>query len=278
MARTDRRGRVTVRSVVVTAALVGLAACNKPAAPPAAAPAAPPAEAAPAAPVNPAVAVTTYDCPGGQKLQAAYPDSETAIVTWKGHTYNLKIARSGSGARYTGYGLQWWTKGMTHGAIATLKPGEDIASDQGVECVAPEPAPVNPPEPGTPGGLPDDRTPISEAPFTPTSAQGAANVVQTYFALMEQARAQEAAKLRTDGKSEDLSPYSSWHGNVGAPGQIEGAAGSLFVEAPVVLYGRLKTGAEFHRSGKVVLRRVNDVPGSTAEQRKWRIERFELTG
>jgi hypothetical protein len=45
-----------------------------------------------------------------------------------------------------------------------------------------------------------------------------------------------------------------------------------------VLYGRLKTGDEFHRSGKAVLRRVNDVPGSTAEQRKWRIERFELTG
>jgi hypothetical protein len=31
-----------------------------------------------------------------------------------------------------------------------------------------------------------------------------------------------------------------------------------------------------HRSGKAVLRRVNDVPGSTPEQRRWRIERIEL--
>jgi len=27
-----------------------------------------------------------------------------------------------------------------------------------------------------------------------------------------------------------------------------------------------------------VLRRVNDVPGSTAAQRRWRIERIELAG
>jgi membrane-bound inhibitor of C-type lysozyme len=222
--------------------------------------------------------VTTYACAGGASLLAAYPDRETAIVTWKGHAYGLKIARSGSGARYTGYGLQWWTKGLGRGAISTLKPGEEIASDPGIECVAPEAAPVSPPKPGSPGGLPDDRTPVSEAPFTPTSAQGAANVVQTYFALMEQARADEAARLRTDAKPQDLTPYASYHAQVGGPGAIEGAAGSLVVEVPVALYGRLKSGAEFHRSGKAVLRRVNDVPGSTPEQRKWRIERFELTG
>jgi len=63
---------------------------------------------------------------------------------------------------------------------------------------------------------------------------------------------------------------------VGAPGRIEGAAGSLFVEVPVVLYGRYATGGEYHASGKAVLRRVNDVPGATAEQLKWRIERIEV--
>jgi membrane-bound inhibitor of C-type lysozyme len=260
------------------AAMLALAACDKPAPPSPVAVGAAPTTPAQAAPVNPVVAVTTYTCPGGESLQAAYPDSETAIVTWKGHTYSLKIARSGSGARYTGYGLQWWTKGLNRGSISTLKAGEDIASDSGVECLAPEAAPLSPPEPGIPGGLPKDKTPISEAPFGPTSAQGAANVVQRYFALMEQARADEAAKLRSDGMPEDLTPYASYHAQVGGPGEIDGAAGSLFVEVPVVLYGRLKTGAEFHRSGKAVLRRVNDVPGSTVEQRKWRIERFELNG
>jgi len=273
------QSRGEMRPFAAAAILLSLIACDRPATPPPAAAAAE-ATSAPvaAAPVNPVVEVTTYACPGGENLQAAYPDRETAIVTWKGHTYTLKIVRSGSGARYTGYGLQWWTKGLNRGTISTLKPGEDVASDRGVECLAPEAAPVSPPEPGTPGGLAKDKTPISEAPFTPTSAQGAANVVQSYFALMEQARAEEAAQLRSDGKPEDLTPYASYHAQVGGPGPIEGAAGSLFVEVPVVLYGRLKTGGEFHRSGKAVLRRINNVPGSTAEQRKWRIERLELTG
>src|SRR3546814_7057522 len=46
-------------------------------------------------------------------------------------------------------------------------------------------APLNPPAPGERGGLADDKTPVSEAPFTETSAQGAANVVQIYYALLE---------------------------------------------------------------------------------------------
>ena len=43
------------------------------------------------------------------------------------------------------------------------------------------------------------------------------------------------------------------------------------VEVPVVVYGRLKSGEPVHMKGPVTLRRVNDVPGSTAEQRRWHI-------
>lgn len=50
---------------------------------------------------------------------------------------------------------------------------------------APE-APLNPPAPGEPGGLPDDRTPVSEGKIDPKSAQGAGQVLQSYFALAEQ--------------------------------------------------------------------------------------------
>jgi membrane-bound inhibitor of C-type lysozyme len=256
--------------------LLALAACGRqqpvpePSAPVAQAP--PPA-AAPAQPVNPTVHVVEYRCADGSLLQAAYPDADTAVVTWKDHAYTLKTARSASGARYTGYGLQWWTKGLEEGTAAPLKDGETIASAKGVACTAPS---VEPPAPGTPGGLPDDRTPISEAPFTPESAQGAGNVLQSYYALLGQGKTAEAGKLRSDGKAPDLSPYASYHAQVGGPGAIEGAAGSLFVEVPVVIYGRLKTGAELHQSGKAVLRRVNDVPGSTPEQRRWHIERIEL--
>jgi hypothetical protein len=145
---------------------------------------------------------------------------------------------------------------------------------------------VEPPAPGQPGGLPDDRTPISEAPFLPTSPQGAANVAQTYYALIGEGRYADAWALWSGGGQASgldraafvasFAPYASYHAQVGGPSDSEGAAGSIFVQVPVVIYGRLKTGAELHRSGVVTLRRVNDVPGSSAEQRRWHISRIDL--
>jgi membrane-bound inhibitor of C-type lysozyme len=49
----------------------------------------------------------------------------------------LRIATSADGARYTGDGWQWWTKGMHEGSLAALAPGEAIASAAGVACHAP---------------------------------------------------------------------------------------------------------------------------------------------
>lgn len=154
------------------------------------------------------------------------------------------------------------------------------------ETAADAPAPVSPPAPDTPGGLPDDRTPLSEAPFAPTSAQGAGNVLQTYYALVSEGRYNDAWKLWTQGGegsgmsadafAASFAQYSSYNANIGRPGEIEGAAGSLFVSVPVVIYGRRKSGQEVHELGEATLRRVNDVPGSTPEQRAWHIFRIDL--
>lgn len=145
--------------------------------------------------------------------------------------------------------------------------------------------PVEPPAPGTPGGLPDDRTPISEAPFDAKSPQGAANVVQTYYALLAEHRYAQAWALWDDGKASgaldatafaaSFARYATYNAQVGAPGEPEGAAGSSFIFVPVVIYGRLASGAEVHEKGQAQLRRVNDVPGSTLRQRAWRIFRIE---
>jgi hypothetical protein len=148
---------------------------------------------------------------------------------------------------------------------------------------------VEPIPPGQPGGLPDDRTPISEAPFTPTSAQGAANVMQTYFALIGEKKFDEAWELwngePTDGANAtgmtkaqfvaEMNRYYQYSAQIGAPGQAEGAAGSIYVAVPVQIYGRLKTGEAFHQRGDATLRRVNDVDGSTERQRQWHIARIE---
>ncbi len=137
------------------------------------------------------------------------------------------------------------------------------------------PPPLEPPAPGEPGGLPDDRTPVSEARFTPESAQGAANLLQTYYALIEAGKYAEAFRLRepSEGLSVDrfaasFDRFSEYHANIGAPSEPQGAAGSLYVEVPVQLYGRMKDGRPFSNAGTVTLRRSNNVPGGSKE---WRI-------
>jgi hypothetical protein len=143
--------------------------------------------------------------------------------------------------------------------------------------------PLVPPEPGTPGGLPDDRTPLEEGTIDPDSGQGAAQVVQGYYGLLEEKRFEDAQDLWNPtgaiGQQDDahfaarFRGFSEIHANIGAPSEPEGAAGSLYVGVPVQIYGRLAAnGKPWYALRQVILRRVNDVPGSTAEQRRWHIE------
>lgn len=160
---------------------------------------------------------------------------------------------------------------------AAAPPANDVAPVENDTSPMQNEAPLNPPAPGESGGLADDRTPISEGPIDPKSAQGAGQVVQSYFALAESGRFAEANKLWSVGVERlDLTGYREVHANIGAPGRIEGGAGSLYVEIPVQLYGRLKDGKEFNSRGTMTLRRVNDVPGSTEEQRRWHIMNAEF--
>jgi len=101
---------------------------------------APPRPAAPAAqaPVNPDPGVIRYACAGGETVTAGYPDHETAVVTYKDHAYTLNRVRSADGARYTGYGLQWWVRG-DRASLAELEAGQETARGPGVEC---RPAPA----------------------------------------------------------------------------------------------------------------------------------------
>ncbi|MBA3666735.1 MAG: hypothetical protein H0W65_03305 [Sphingomonas sp.] len=141
-------------------------------------------------------------------------------------------------------------------------------------------------KPGEPGGLPDDRTPIDEGNIGPKSGQGAGQVLQRFGGLLEQRRLADARRLWSDGgkasgltEAEFVAAYDKYaqiHSEVGRPGATEGAAGSIYVDIPFRLYGTLRTGKPFNLVGPVTLRRVNDVPGSTAEQRRWHIYRSGL--
>jgi membrane-bound inhibitor of C-type lysozyme len=154
---------------------------------------------------------------------------------------------------------------------------------------APEPAatsatpvPTSSPTPAAPG---NQATPVSEAPFTEDSAQGAANVVQTYYALLGEGKYGQAYRLWEPGAAgmdarafaASFARYSEYHANIGAPGRIDAGAGQRYVTVPVQVYGRLKEGARpFNMRGSVTLHRAGDVDGATAEQRRWRIRSADI--
>jgi hypothetical protein len=175
--------------------------------------------------------------------------------------------------------------------VERTQPANETVADNAAAPVSNDLAPPPSPspesiKPGEPGGLPDDRTPVEEGPIDPKSGQGAGQVLQRFGGLLEQRKFAEARKLWSDdGKASGMteaefvaaySKYSEIHSEVGAPGQMEGAAGSAYVDIPFRLYGKLKAGGTFNLVGPITLRRVNDVPGSTEEQRRWHIYRSGL--
>lgn len=128
--------------VAIALVAIGLAGCN--ASPKKTeSPAAETAESkAPKADAAATPATVRYSCADGSTVEARYPTPETAQIVTAGKTVDMTIAQSASGARYVGDGWQWWTKGMTDGMLAPLKPGEDIASAAGTTCTAAAAAPA----------------------------------------------------------------------------------------------------------------------------------------
>ena len=130
--------------------------------------------------------------------------------------------------------------------------------------------------------LPDDRTPLEEprGPIDPKSAEAAGQVVQHYGALIEQGRWAESWKLWSSADAaktfdRNWRDDSEVHMEIGKPGDMEGAAGSIYMTDSGHLLWQGQSGRSFRRAADVVLRRVNDVPGSTEAQRRWHIERIE---
>jgi hypothetical protein len=76
---------------------------------------------------------------------------------------------------------------------------------------------------------------------------------------------------------ERLARYSDLRARSGSAGPQEGAAGSIYVSVPVAILGKVD-GKEERLKTTAVLRRVNDVPGSTEAQRHWHIERIDWDG
>jgi hypothetical protein len=114
------------------------------------------------------------------------------------------------------------------------------------------------------------------------SPEAAVAVLKDYVRLIGERKFVEAHKLwsgdeLSDGAFADrFSRFRTYGGEIGEPGRIEGAAGSLYIEIPVTITGTLNGGEDFRQTGSFTLRRANDVPGATPEQLQWRIYKTDL--
>lgn len=100
----------------------------------------------------------SFTCESGQAVSVSYPDEATASVTYRGSTYAMRLLPSGSGARYSGSGFEWWVTTRGGQEVATFGregPTAEIGVDVIERCNRPPatpPTPVVVMAPPPPGG------------------------------------------------------------------------------------------------------------------------------
>jgi hypothetical protein len=155
---------------------------------------------------------------------------------------------------------------------------KNVVSNEPELAVAPETQPYVPP----PGTGPNARTPLGPVAPTidPKSTEAAEELVRSFARLLNTGNFNEAYMLLGPSAppraqfDRDFSRYTDVHVTQGAAGDQEGAAGSIYLSVPLTVSGTTD-GREVTRSATAILRRVNDVPGSTEAERHWHIERID---
>lgn len=147
---------------------------------------------------------------------------------------------------------------------------------------------VPPPDAGELPVPPDamQATPASQAQAQaePTPADAAA-VVASYYAAIAASQYPRAYALwsgggQASGQSAQqfatgFADTASVTADVGAPGRVDAAAGSRYVEIPVSVTATRRDGSVHRYAGAYTLRRAV-VDGASAEQRAWRIASADL--
>lgn len=76
----------------------------------------------------------TYLCDDGATVEVRYPTQDSVRVVYNGQALDMTIMPSASGARYTGAGWEWWSKGDEQAYLTPLAAGEKVALDTGLRC------------------------------------------------------------------------------------------------------------------------------------------------
>lgn len=122
-----------------------------------------------------------------------------------------------------------------------------------------------------------DSTPADPVP---ADARAAAAVVRAYYEAIDAREYRRAYALWEGGGRASGQGFDEFAGGfarteevrveVGAPGRVEGAAGSRYVRVPVEVHAVTTDGEEQAFAGEYTLRR-SVVPGASAEARRWRL-------
>lgn len=75
-----------------------------------------------------------YACGDGRAIEVLYSGGDAVVVTIAGAPVQMARATAADGERYVGGGWQWWGIGTREGRLATLAPGETMASGAGARC------------------------------------------------------------------------------------------------------------------------------------------------
>ncbi|WP_445638309.1 Lipoprotein [Nostoc sp. DSM 114161] len=134
---------------------------------------------------------------------------------------------------------------------------------------------------------PSPASPTQNAADTKPLEQQAVQVIREYYnAIARQDYKQAYSAWDGDGAASKQSFESFKQGfantasvtvEVGEPGRLDGAAGSSYIEIPVTVTAVTINGTPQRFHGTYVLRRVNNVPGSTPEQQRWHIYSANIT-
>lgn len=127
-------------------------------------------------------------------------------------------------------------------------------------------------------------TPTSEqALWTPDSStpEGAVQVIRDYYDAINKREYEQAYNYwdrNGSASHQTLQQFEQGFDQtkhvdvqIGEPGREDAAAGSVFIEIPVSIVATMNDEHIQRYSGTYDLRRVNDVPGATAEQLSWHI-------
>ena len=139
--------------------------------------------------------------------------------------------------------------------------------------------PMTPAENVADDGYPD-LTPAKLTPEAEKGEKGARNVLLSFARAIELEEFDQAYAMLGDSAREGMTRAefdALFDGfgkiTVAVPGgQMEGAAGSLYYNVPATVTET----SDKELAGTIVLRRVNDVPGATADQLRWHLERVDL--